>query len=115
LILKCDILVSKFAFKFNVLYRYKPGNDFECVAVLNGHTQDVKQVTWHPTEDVLISVSYDNTIKVGTDSSAIKARQAVNRAAFVFVEFFGVFLFPYSLAGQTIELGTLQMRPAHHI
>jgi hypothetical protein len=22
-------------------------------------------VTWHPTEDVLLSVSYDNTIKVG--------------------------------------------------
>ena len=32
--------------------------------MLNGHTQDVKQVTWHPTEDVLVSVSYDNTVKV---------------------------------------------------
>ena len=46
------------------IWELHPGNDFECVSVLNGHTQDVKQVTWHPTEDVLVSVSYDNTVKV---------------------------------------------------
>ena len=27
--------------------------DFECVAVLQEHTQDVKHVVWHPSEDVL--------------------------------------------------------------
>ena len=42
----------------------QPGHDFECVSVLNGHTQDIKQVAWHPTEDVLLSCSYDNAIKV---------------------------------------------------
>jgi hypothetical protein len=26
--------------------------EFECVEVLTGHTQDVKHVQWHPTEDV---------------------------------------------------------------
>lgn len=24
-------------------------DDFECVAVLHGHSQDVKMVEWHPT------------------------------------------------------------------
>jgi WD40 repeat protein len=42
----------------------QPGNEYECVAVLQGHTQDVKMVQWHPILDVLVSVSYDNTIKV---------------------------------------------------
>ncbi|KAK8632485.1 hypothetical protein V6N13_072876 [Hibiscus sabdariffa] len=41
-----------------------PGNEFECIQVLQGHTQDVKMVRWHPTMDVLFSCSYDNTIKV---------------------------------------------------
>ena len=42
----------------------QPGNDFECIEVLQGHTQDVKMVQWHPFYDVLVSVSYDNSIKV---------------------------------------------------
>ncbi len=41
--------------------------DFECVAVLQEHTQDVKFVKWHPNEDVLISCSYDDTIRVWVD------------------------------------------------
>ena len=41
-----------------------PGNEFECVSVLQGHTQDVKMVQWHPTMDVLFSCSYDNSVKV---------------------------------------------------
>ncbi|KAJ7008402.1 protein CIA1-like isoform X2 [Populus alba x Populus x berolinensis] len=41
-----------------------PGNEFECASVLQGHTQDVKMVKWHPTMDVLFSCSYDNTVKV---------------------------------------------------
>lgn len=40
------------------------GNEFECISVLQGHTQDVKMVLWHPFVDVLVSVSYDNSIKV---------------------------------------------------
>jgi cytosolic iron-sulfur protein assembly protein CIAO1 len=27
-------------------------DDFECVAVLQEHSQDVKTVVWHPHEDV---------------------------------------------------------------
>jgi len=26
--------------------------DYECVSVLHDHTQDVKRVLWHPTEEV---------------------------------------------------------------
>ena len=44
------------------IWELQPGNDFECVAVLNGHTQDVKCVKWHPTEDVLVSCGYDDTV-----------------------------------------------------
>lgn len=40
------------------------GDDFDCSAVLNLHTQDVKKVTWHPNMDILASASYDNTIKL---------------------------------------------------
>lgn len=40
------------------------GNSFDCVSVLQGHTQDVKMVKWHPTEDILFSCSYDNSVKV---------------------------------------------------
>ena len=27
-------------------------DEFECVAVLHGHTQDVKMVAWHPQHSV---------------------------------------------------------------
>eukprot|EP01126_Amoeba_proteus_P052862 TRINITY_DN6421_c0_g1_i12.p2 TRINITY_DN6421_c0_g1~~TRINITY_DN6421_c0_g1_i12.p2 ORF type:complete len:122 (-),score=22.18 TRINITY_DN6421_c0_g1_i12:323-688(-) len=27
-------------------------NDFECVSVCSGHTQDVKNTQWHPTQEV---------------------------------------------------------------
>ncbi|CAA3016775.1 protein CIA1-like [Olea europaea var. sylvestris] len=39
-------------------------NEFDCVSVLQGHTQDVKMVQWHPFMDILLSCSYDNTMKV---------------------------------------------------
>ncbi|CAF1586487.1 unnamed protein product [Rotaria magnacalcarata] len=39
-------------------------NDFACAAVLTTHTQDVKHLKWHPQKDVLVSCSYDNTIKM---------------------------------------------------
>ena len=34
----------------------KPGEDDECLSVLMDHTQDVKCVAWHPTEEVSLSV-----------------------------------------------------------
>lgn len=46
------------------IWEVQPGNEFECVSVLQGHTQDVKMVQWHPSTDVLFSCSYDNSIKV---------------------------------------------------
>lgn len=39
-------------------------DEFECVSVLNGHSQDVKMVQWHPTKELLISSSYDDSIKI---------------------------------------------------
>ena len=30
------------------------GNDFECISVLQEHTQDVKMVIWHPTTEVIL-------------------------------------------------------------
>lgn len=38
--------------------------EFECASVLSSHTQDVKQVRWHPNKEVLASCSYDDTIKL---------------------------------------------------
>ncbi|ODV88517.1 hypothetical protein CANCADRAFT_28621 [Tortispora caseinolytica NRRL Y-17796] len=39
--------------------------EFDCVAVLQEHTQDVKRLAFSPTEeDLLISASYDDTIRV---------------------------------------------------
>src|SRR5277367_5242926 len=39
-------------------------DEFECLAVLQEHTQDVKSVTWHPSEPILASCSYDDTIRL---------------------------------------------------
>ena len=39
-------------------------DEFECLAVLQEHTQDVKAVTWHPSEPILASCSYDDTIRL---------------------------------------------------
>lgn len=46
------------------IWEVQPGDEYDCVAVLQGHTQDVKMAQWHPLVDVLVSVSYDNSIKV---------------------------------------------------
>lgn len=43
---------------------HSPGLEFECVAILQSHTQDVKNVKWHPEQDILFTCSYDDTIKV---------------------------------------------------
>ena len=39
-------------------------DEFECLAVLQDHTQDVKSVSWHPSEPILASCSYDDTIRL---------------------------------------------------
>ena len=40
-------------------------SDFECLAVLQEHTQDVKMVRFHPTRGgLLVSASYDDSVKV---------------------------------------------------
>jgi len=38
--------------------------EFECLAVLMDHTQDVKSVAWHPSSELLASASYDDTIRL---------------------------------------------------
>ena len=38
--------------------------DFECAAVLTGHSQDVKSVVFHPHKELAVSTSYDDTVKV---------------------------------------------------
>ena len=38
--------------------------EYECVSVIESHTQDVKKVVWHPHADVLASCSYDDSIKL---------------------------------------------------
>ena len=35
-----------------------PDHDFECMGVLMEHTQDVKAVAWHPTEEVSRSLVF---------------------------------------------------------
>jgi WD40 repeat protein len=39
-------------------------HEFSCVSVQQGHSQDVKMVAWHPTGEMLMSASYDNSIKL---------------------------------------------------
>ena len=38
-------------------------DEFECVSVCHGHSQDVKSVVWHPTDELLVSTAYDDTIR----------------------------------------------------
>ena len=39
----------------------------DCISVGQSHTQDVKSVIWHPTRELLLSCSYDDTLKVWQD------------------------------------------------
>lgn len=39
-------------------------DEYECAAVLNSHSQDVKHVTWHPDKPLAVSASYDDKIKL---------------------------------------------------
>lgn len=36
----------------------------DCISVGQSHTQDVKSVLWHPTREMLLSCSYDDTMKI---------------------------------------------------
>lgn len=38
--------------------------EFEVEGVLSGHSQDVKSVRWHPSRNLLLSASYDDSIKL---------------------------------------------------
>ena len=42
--------------------------DFEVIDVKHGHEQDVKAITWHPSGELLVSVSYDDAIKFWKES-----------------------------------------------
>lgn len=46
-------------------------DDYECVTVMNAHTQDVKHIVWHPNQEV------------GPSPLASPQRVALNRAALV--------------------------------
>ena len=61
------------------IWEVQPGNEYECVSVLPGHMQDVKMVQWHPLLDILVSVSYDNTIRVRTLSTSEQKRMLRDR------------------------------------
>lgn len=39
-------------------------DEYECLAVLQEHGQDVKSLCWHPLEEILVSASYDNTLRI---------------------------------------------------
>ena len=45
------------------VYDAEDTDEYECVALLQSHSQDVKSVRWHPEQDVLFSCSYDDTVK----------------------------------------------------
>jgi cytosolic iron-sulfur protein assembly protein CIAO1 len=52
------------------IWIWEPSNnegDFECLSVLNGHSQDVKMVKWHPNREILMSSSYDDTLRCWTE------------------------------------------------
>lgn len=40
------------------------GASWDCSDVKNDHTKDVKQIVWHPHYNILVSCSYDDTVKL---------------------------------------------------
>ncbi len=42
--------------------------DFEVIDVKHGHEQDVKAIAWHPSGELLVSVSYDEAFKFWKES-----------------------------------------------
>lgn len=37
--------------------------NWDCSDIRNDHTKDVKHIVWHPTANILVSCSYDDTVK----------------------------------------------------
>lgn len=37
--------------------------NWDCSDIRNDHTKDVKHIVWHPSENILVSCSYDDTLK----------------------------------------------------
>ena len=44
-------------------------DEFECAAVLTGHSQDIKSIIFVPNEHTILSSSYDNSIKQWNEST----------------------------------------------
>lgn len=44
--------------------------EFECLAVLMEHTQDVKSVTWHPSEEVRLRMPFPKLRKTHADPAS---------------------------------------------
>ena len=58
----CFTVLSRVELFYHVFY-----SSITCFTVLSRnqvHTQDVKKVVWHPTDPLLFSASYDDTVKI---------------------------------------------------
>ncbi|OII74664.1 WD40 domain-containing protein [Cryptosporidium ubiquitum] len=52
--------------------------EYDCIGVVNAHTNDIKKIKWHPTVPmVLLSCSYDNNIIVWAPASQFLAEYEV--------------------------------------
>lgn len=49
---KVNLIVSTFIEIIIHKLLVESDNEFECVSVLHGHSQDVKSVLWHPSQEV---------------------------------------------------------------
>ena len=57
------------------LISVQPDADFECIAVMMEHTQDVKTIAWHPKEEVC-----DGPLASDTDEVALAVLQSSTSA-----------------------------------
>lgn len=48
---------------FLTVFTVHPDSDFECMGVLMEHSQDVKCVAWHPSEEVGQTISYFQSVR----------------------------------------------------
>lgn len=47
---------SAFLYACLIICAVHPDSDFDCMGVLMEHSQDVKSVAWHPTEEVITAL-----------------------------------------------------------
>jgi len=55
------VRLDKFLLKFsvpNLMFEVDEDDDFECAGVLTNHSQDVKDVSWHPTDEVSLKINF---------------------------------------------------------